>query len=157
MRLRLIGATGVVLALAVTLGGCDLFGGGGGDVDEFCDKVTELESAANPFENIDPTNIEDAQAALTQAQESLNEVADVAPDEISDDVEQVQSFFDEFVGAVQDADSPEDFAGIAAEFQGQAADLQEANQRLTEYTSEECGESIGASGASGESGSADSQ
>ena len=124
-----------VLALA----GC-----GGDDEDEitaFCDKVDEIRAAPDPFAGLAGDDIGGAQDALEEAQSLFGEVADVAPEEIQGDVEEAQQFFDDFVAAAQDAESPEDLLAVATEFQDQAADFQETSATLEEYTAENCGDS----------------
>jgi hypothetical protein len=128
-----LAATGV-LALA----GC-----GGDDEDEitaFCDKVDEIRAADDPFAGLAGDDIAGAQEALAEAQGLFAEVADVAPEEIRGDVEEAQTFFDDFVAAAQDAQSPQDLLGVATEFQQEAEDFQETSARLEEYTAENCGE-----------------
>lgn len=110
------------------------------DVSAFCDKVDELGAAEDPAAGIAPDDVEGQVAALEKAQGLLNEVADVAPDEIQADVEDAQAFFGDFVAAAQDANAPEDFAAVAQDFQDEAADFQETSARLTDYTNENCGE-----------------
>ena len=136
MRLKLIGSIAATGALA--LAGC---GGGDdeSDITAFCDKVDEIRAADDPFAGLAGDDIEGAQAALEEAQSLFGEVADVAPEEIQADVDDAQAFFDDFVTAAQDANSPEDFLAIATDFQQQAQDFEETSTRLEEYTNENCG------------------
>ncbi|MGI9020043.1 MAG: hypothetical protein ACR2G3_04955 [Solirubrobacterales bacterium] len=137
MRMRAIGSIAAVGALAFA--GCG--GDDEGDIQVFCDKVEEIQSAEDPFAGIQGDDIGAATAALEEAQGLFQEVADVAPEEIRGDVEEAQTFFDDFVEAAQDAKSPEDFLAIATEFQQEAEDFEATSQRLEEYTNENCGES----------------
>jgi hypothetical protein len=135
MRLVLIGSIAAVTG-ALALSGC---GGDDGDIDAFCDKVDEIRAADDPFAGVSGDDIEGATAALEEAQQLFSEVADVAPEEIQADVEEAQTFFDDFVEAAQDADSPEDFLAIATDFQDEAQDFEDTSTRLEEYTNENCG------------------
>ncbi len=143
MGLRVIGSIAVAAVLA--LAGC---GGDdeGSDITAFCDKVDEIRAAEDPFAGLQGNDIEGAQAALEEARSLFGEVADVAPEEIQADVEEAQAFFDDFVAAAQDADSPEDFLAIATDFQQQAQDFEETSIRLEEYTTENCGADPNAEG-----------
>jgi hypothetical protein len=137
MRTAWIGSLAAAGALA--LAGC---GGddNGDDITAFCDKVDEIRAAEDPFAGLQGGDIEGAQQALEEAQGLFAEVAEVAPEEIQADVEEAQQFFDDFVAAAQDANSPEDLLGVATEFQQQAQDFQATSERLEEYTTENCGE-----------------
>ena len=139
MRLRFLASIAATGALA--LAGC-----GGDDEDDitaFCDKVDEIRAAEDPFAGLQGGDIAGAQQALEEAQGLFAEVAEVAPEEIQADVEEAQQFFDEFVAAAQDANSPQDLLGVATEFQQQAEDFQATSERLEEYTTENCGDEGG--------------
>jgi hypothetical protein len=136
MRLPCIAA--LVATGALALAGCG--GDDESDVQAFCDKVDEIRAAEDPFANLNTGSVEDTRAALEEAQALFGEIADVAPGEIQEDVQQAEQFFDEFVTAVGDASSPEDLLGVATEFQAQAEDFQATSARLEEYTNENCGE-----------------
>ncbi len=136
MRLVLIGST-IAATGALALSGC---GGDDGDIEAFCDKVEEIQAAEDPFAGVAGDDISGATEALEEAQGLFGEVTEVAPEEIKDDVEEAQQFFDDFVTAAQDAKSPEDFLAIATDFQAEAEDFEATSQRLEEYTNENCGE-----------------
>lgn len=140
MRMRAIGSIAALGAAGtLALAGCG--GDDEGDIQAFCDKVEEIQAAEDPFAGIQGDDIGAATAALEEAQGLFEEVADVAPEEIKGDVEEAQTFFDDFVEAAQEAKSPEDFLAIATEFQQEAEDFEATSQRLEEYTNENCGES----------------
>jgi hypothetical protein len=142
MRLKVLGSIAVAGTLA--LAGCG--GDDESDITAFCDKVDEIRAADDPFAGLAGNDIEGAKAALEEARSLFGEVADVAPEEIRADVEEAQTFFDDFVAAAQDADSPEDLLAIATDFQQQAQDFEETSTRLEEYTNENCGENPDAEG-----------
>jgi hypothetical protein len=128
----------VVLAAGlIGLAGC------GGDDDEsdvaaFCDKVEELESQPDPFEDIGEGDVEGVRDAFENAEEQFAEVADVAPEEISGDIEEVQSVLSDISSSLEDAESPQDLTAIVDEFQTAGEELEETGQRLEEYTNENC-------------------
>jgi len=127
----------VVAAGVIGLAGC------GGDDDEssvtaFCDKVEELESQPDPLENVSEGDVDSVRDAFADAEDQFNEVADVAPEEISGDIEQVQNVLGDISSSLEDAENPEDLAGIVDEFQNAGQELEETSQRLEEYTNENC-------------------
>jgi hypothetical protein len=144
MRGKLIGtalATGLSAFALAACGGDDGGDGGGeGSVEAFCDKVDEVRAAADPFEGLEPNDTEGAVDALASARDQLQEVVDVAPDEIQDDAEQMASAFSELVSAAEGAEKPEDLAAVFQEFEQAGEELEGATQRLEEYTNENCGE-----------------
>jgi hypothetical protein len=137
MRFSLMGsvlATGV-LALA----GC-----GGDDEDDiqaFCDKVKEAETAALTAEAGD--SLEDQKETTQAAVEIFEEIADVAPEEISDDIETSRQFVVDFNDAIQDAENEEDLAAVAQKFIESGTEYEEAGKRLEEYANENCEDSSG--------------
>jgi len=141
MRANLIVALAAAAALALAgCGGDDGDSESDSDIQAFCDKVDEIRAAEDPFAGIQGGDLEQTRAALEEAQSLFGEVADVAPAEIQADVEEAQQFFDEFVTAVNDAESPQELLSIATEFQGQAQEFQATSERLDQYTTENCGE-----------------
>ena len=101
----MLAAAGAVV-LALGLAAC-----GGDDTDEFCDQAAEVESASTALQGLQGNDIQAAQDALSDANAKVQEVADSAPSEISDDVDTVASFIDDLTTQVQDAKSPQDFLG----------------------------------------------
>jgi DNA polymerase III alpha subunit len=139
MRAKLIGTAVATGLSALALAAC----GGDDDessVDAFCDKVDEVRAAADPFEGLAPNDTEGAVDALGSARDQLHEVVDVAPDEIRDDAEQMESAFNDLVTAAEGAEKPEDLAAVFQEFEQAGEELEGATQRLEEYTNENCGE-----------------
>jgi len=125
-------------AAALAVAGCG--GDDEADITAFCDKVDEIRTAEDPFAGLEGGDVEGAKEALGEARELFGEVADVAPDEIRDDADQAQAFFDDFVDQAQDAETPEEFLATATEFEGEAQEFEETSARLEEFTNENCGE-----------------
>lgn len=135
MRPSLAAIGSVAVAGALAMAGC---GGDDGDIQAFCDKVDEVSAAPDPFANVGGDDIKGAIAALERARNLMGEVTKVAPEEIRGDVEEAQTFFDDFVEAAKDAKSPEQFLAIATDFQGEAEDFAATSERLEDYTNENC-------------------
>jgi hypothetical protein len=119
--MRKLIALGSSIVLCVALAGCggdddDDAGSDGGGGGDFCEQVRGFDA--------DPTNEE--------AVDALREVADNAPDEISDDINSVVDFFDRLQEGSQD---PEEIAELTEE----AEDLAESAQRVRTYVEDECG------------------
>ena len=135
MKTRIaVSAASVAATGALALSGC----GGGDDVDEFCQKVTEVEEAGQSLSAIQGNDIEGAKDALEEASNQVNEVVDVAPDEIQDDVETVANFVSDLNEQVQDAESQEDLLALAGTLQEDAQAVQEAGQNVADYQAENC-------------------
>jgi hypothetical protein len=136
--MRAVPLLAVVLAASlIGLAGC------GGDDDEpsvtaFCDKVEELDSQPDPLEDVGEGDVDGVKDAIGEYQDALGEVAEVAPEEISGDVDQVEQIFNDLASSLEDDETPQDLIATAQEFQGEAQDLQSTGQRLEEYTNENC-------------------
>jgi len=119
--------------LALGLAAC-----GGDDNEEFCDKAAEVEQASTALQSIGGNDIEAAQDALDKANTQVQEVADSAPSEISDDVDTVAEFIDDLTAQVQEAKSPQDFLGLVSQLQGRIQDVQEASDNVDQYIADNC-------------------
>lgn len=138
--LATVGALAAAGAIALSGCGGDDDDGGGDDLQAFCDQVEELR-ASDPFAGLEGSNDLDAvNSALEESQSQIDSVAEVAPEEVQGDVEQIQTFFDDFVSEAQNAETPQDLIQIATQFQDRAQEFQATIQRLEDYTNENCGE-----------------
>jgi hypothetical protein len=119
--------TRLVLALAaggaLVLGACgsDGDGGGGGSTEAFCEQITQL------AESSDDTTDEQNLAALQG-------VADAAPSEISDEMDELVSAFEELQSFDPEAASEEQLA----EFLEIANGLDEASSTIEAFALENC-------------------
>ena len=134
------------LAAILAIGAIGAVGVGcGGDDDEdssvnaYCDKIKELEGRPSPLENLSGGDIESVKEGIAKYQDLIGEVASAAPSEISGDVETVQDAFNTLGDDIRDAETPQQLLQAAQQFQSEAAGVQEASQRLTNYTEENCG------------------
>lgn len=115
-RLKTTAALLGAAALTLTLGAC---GGGGGD---YCDLLTEAQDTLDTA--ADPTDPD----AMSESMDRLQEVADAAPSEVSED-------WDNLVEAMQAFTETDDPTSIDPE---QFGDLEAATTNITEHAQEEC-------------------
>ena len=124
--MRKLIALGSSIVLCVALAACggdddDDAGGGGGGGADFCEQVRGFDE-----------EFAEAEATDEEAIDALRELADNAPDEISDDINDLLDLFDR----IQEAgDDPEEIAELTEE----AAGLEESAQRVMTYFEDECG------------------
>jgi hypothetical protein len=134
---RVIAALAGTAALA--LAGCG--GDDEGDVQAFCDRAEEAQAAsvdlATPLASGD---LDAAKDALDEASGQLQEVADAAPDEISEDFAVVSDYTVNLNDQLQDAESPEDLAKLMEESQANAAAVEEAGTNVEAYLADTCAE-----------------
>jgi hypothetical protein len=137
LRRRLGPALAVLTIAAGAVAGC-----GGEDeepsVTAFCDKVRELQAAPNPLDDVTGGDVEGVRGAIDEYEVALEEVAAVAPDEISGDLDMVRDAFRRFGDALAGVEDPADLVEVARQFQGEVSNLQAAAQRLAEYSDENC-------------------
>jgi hypothetical protein len=131
---KIIAVPFVVGALGLGFVAC----GGDDEADAFCDKATEVEEAGSSLQGLGSQDLDATKDALADANAKVQEAAEVAPDEISDDVNQVASFIDELSGQIENANNPSDLLDLAASLQEQAADLQEASDNVDAYIADNC-------------------
>jgi hypothetical protein len=118
-KLVAIGIVGVLSTAAGACGGDDDDSASGGD---FCERARSFQEE---FGSDESASDEEGLAAF-------NELADIAPDEIKDEMEQLADFSER---AIEAGDDPDEQAKLIEE----AAKLEEPGQKVTEYFQEECG------------------
>lgn len=139
--MRRIAIAGVVL---LALGACD--SGGGGSVEAWCRQIQEFEGIEERLGNPDIPEGSTPQQALDimkrnfeEAERNLENVRDAAPGEIRDEVDEVADTFAEMNETMQDADTFEELVAASQEFAAAAEDLEDAGNRIEEFTERECG------------------
>lgn len=131
---KIVAVPFVLGALGLGLVAC----GGDDEADAFCDKATEVEDAGSALQGLNSQDLDATKDALADANTKVQEAAEVAPDEISGDVDQVASFIDDLSGQIENANSPQDLLGLAQDLQSQAAELQEASDNVDAYIADNC-------------------
>ncbi len=125
MRRRRSRATRLALAASTTLAlaacGSDDGGGGGGSTEAFCDEIEAL--AATGDDMSDAENLA-----------ALQSVADAAPGEIADDMDELVEALERLQSFDPEAASEEEMA----DFLDLAADLDEPSARIEEFAMENC-------------------
>ena len=122
--IRLAIALAVGGALALTACGDDDEGGGGGgggSTESFCDELAALEERGE-----DPT--------YEQVLESLRSLADVTPDEVSGEMDQLVDAFEQLQSFDAESASDEELARFAA----MAEELDEASATIEEFAVANC-------------------
>jgi hypothetical protein len=111
----------------------------GGDSDsEWCELARDVEAQDDLFSDVDFTDPEAMRAAFSEATEVLEEAADKAPDEISDDVNLSLDTFREYLAVLEEADY--DILNIdPTEFEQIGAEAEPAGQRISAYNERVCG------------------
>ena len=133
MRIKVLGALGLLLAgLALTACGGSS-GSSSSDVTAFCDKVNELNTLGDPFANVQPGDVQGAKDALDKLNSEVGSIADVAPDEIKADVEKMQTTLNDFAAKIKGASTPQQLVQAAQAFQGEAASLQQTAAKVKTF------------------------
>src|SRR5687768_6931608 len=110
-----------------------------GSTEAYCAEASAV-AADNPaavFAAWDPVNPATTQR-LTHAADQLHQLADVAPPEIAEDTGLIASTADELVELLTDLRGAELDAALR-ERADEFAQVDEASQRVTDYTRDECG------------------
>jgi hypothetical protein len=125
----------LALASVLAIAGC----GGGDDVEAFCDQADEAQAlGADLAAPIQGGDIDSAKKAIADASAKLEDVADAAPDEISDDVGVVTDYVSSLNDALQDAKTPQDLLGVTQDLQENAQEVTEAGDNVETYITENC-------------------
>lgn len=132
----------LIAGAALALAGC---GGDNdaSDVTAFCETVEEARAAPDAFDGIRDENLVEAKAALEDSGQRLEELAEVAPDEIREDVERFQDLYQGMLEDVQDAETTQQLFTDAVEYQEQTPGFAETSATLQEFTNQNCGSAPG--------------
>ena len=125
-------------AAVLALAGC---GGDDGDVEAFCDQADEAQAlGADLAAPLQGGDLDSAKQAIDEASAKLDEVADQAPDEISEDITTVTDYVNDLNDSIQDAKSPEDLLKLSQDLQANAEEVTEAGNNVETYITENCDE-----------------
>lgn len=133
-----------VAAGALVLGAAACGGDDDDDAAQFCERYRSYEEANRDFARdavSDDTDTElDLDTIKEQAGEERDQVrnlADVAPEEISDDMDAVAAAIEEQVEQIEAAEGPADLADASTDVVDDT-DLQEASDRIEAWTIDNC-------------------
>ena len=134
------GALLLALALAALAAGCGGGGEGEDEISAYCDRIAELQAQPDPTVGLKAGDLEGAQEALVAFGDKIDEVARVAPPEISADLRRLQRVYADFTTSVQGIEEPKDALAVVGELQTSGKQIQAITGRLTAYTKRNCGE-----------------
>jgi hypothetical protein len=144
-----LGISAALVLAAGTLSAC------GSSTDDYCDS---LEDAQSTFSSIEGDDV----AGIGDAVDTLRDIGDQAPDEVSDDWEVLIGTFDEMESALEDAGlsfddleqlqtgelpegvEPADLEGLNETFSSLSDEgVEEAGNNIETHADEECGIQLG--------------
>jgi hypothetical protein len=104
----------------------------------YCDAASDLEQQLNAA-MADITSSAEAGPVFSAAVGALEDVADLAPAEIADDVDTIANSYSDFIAALEAVDY--DFLALTPEQQSilTSPEMQAASERVDEYGSDVCG------------------
>ena len=123
-------------------------GGGGADIEAYCDAIRSFQALEEDFSNPDipaDASFEDQMKAMRETFEPLKkrigEMRDAAPSEIRDDVGELADAAEELLDVFLSADSLEDLTDpeLAERMTKLQRDAEAARDRVAAYTKKECG------------------
>jgi hypothetical protein len=141
MRKKAWAAVGVLvcaLALAACGGSDSSSSSSSSDITAYCDKVHELNQLQSPFASVKPGDVQGAKDALDTVNSKIAGIADVAPDAVRSDVDQLQKTLSDFATKIQNVSTPQELLQAAQGFQAEAASVQNTVTRLKTYTHKNC-------------------
>lgn len=132
-------AVAITASLAFALSSC----GSSGDSADFCKKVESFSDFGDGEIFSGTADADALRSQVDEAKKILNEVESAAPSEIKDDAALLKKSWNDFAGALEDADY--DFVALLSDENAMAAmesmgseEVQAASERLGEYTQEHC-------------------
>jgi hypothetical protein len=126
-------AVAIALAGAVLIAGCS----DGGDAGAFCEQLPNIPEFSTVFDAIDPANPAGAQASFDAAVTALDDLAEVAPSEVHDDVELIARVARDLAGALA---APDPAAALAAlpDLADEVAQVRAASEDIEAYAAIAC-------------------
>lgn len=127
-----------LVALAALGTGCG--DDGGGDLAAFCEAAQDTQRFETVFDDLDPTNVEAAEATFRKAREAQAALRDLAPEAARSDIDVVIVFVDDLItglqpgGAVDDRGRPDVYQSLRPRFD----EVEAAGDRLRVYVESNC-------------------
>ncbi len=111
-----------------------------GSAEELCATLREQPALESLFAELDPTDVEQALDLFRQGRDSLEELRDVAPSEVRDELTIELDYLEALVEAMEPMVGRDDADIVAAlqEVNEEHPDVQAAAQTLEEYEAETC-------------------
>lgn len=113
---------------------------GGGDLAAFCEAAQDTQRFETVFDDLDPTNVEAAEATFRKAREAQTGLRDLAPEAARSDIDVVIVFVDDLIaglqpgGAVDDRGRPDVYQSLRPRFD----EVEAAGDRLRVYVESNC-------------------
>lgn len=130
----------VLLAAAVALGGAACSDDEGGDLAAFCEAAGDTQRFEAVFDDLDPTNVEAAQATFREARQAQEALRDLAPEAARGDIDVVIAFVDDLIaglqpgGEVDEHGRPSVYQSLRPRFD----EVEAAGDRLRVYVESNC-------------------
>ncbi len=137
--MRRLPAALAVTALAVVGASCG-DGDGGGNLAAFCEAAQDTQRFETVFDDLDPTNVEAAEATFRTARDAQAALRDLAPEAARGDIDVVIVFVDDLIaglqpgGAVDDRGRPNVYQSLRPRFD----EVEAAGDRLRVYVESNC-------------------
>jgi hypothetical protein len=130
----------VVLLLAALAVGGGCSDDDDGNLAAFCDAAEDTQRFEAVFDDLDPTNVEAAEATFRTARDAQEALRDLAPEAARGDVEIVIAFVDDLIaglqpgGAVDEHGRPNVYQSLRPRFD----EVEAAGDRLRVYVESNC-------------------
>jgi hypothetical protein len=136
--MRRLPAAVLLAALALGAAGCE--DGDDGDLEAFCAAAEDTERFEAVFDDLDPTNVEAAEATFRTARDAQESLRDLAPEAARSDIDVVIAFVEDLIAGLQpggDVDEngrPSVYQSLRPRFE----EVEAAGDRLRVYVESNC-------------------
>lgn len=128
------------VALSVLGAGCGGDDDDGGNLAAFCEAAQDTDRFEAVFDDLDPTNVEAAEATFRTARDAQEALRDLAPEAARGDIEVVIAFVDDLIaglepgGTVDEQGRPNVYQSLRPRFD----EVEAAGDRLRVYVESSC-------------------
>lgn len=132
--------TVAVLLAVLALGSAGCEDGDDGDLEAFCAAAEDTERFEAVFDDLDPTNVEAAEATFRTARDAQESLRDLAPEAARSDIDVVIAFVDDLIaglqpgGEVDENGRPSVYQSLRPRFD----EVEAAGDRLRVYVESNC-------------------